>query len=141
MVALLTEVSPDRDTLSSGSSGDSGMYTSRVLPETEWNRLPDDVRQALTPGYAIVVVVENSDGKIIARWCALNVIHLEGLLIDPDYRHSPKVAGRLFGHMILALKEKEIPSVLTLVQEPAVQALAEKVGFVTLPGTLNKLDF
>jgi hypothetical protein len=140
MVALLTEVPPDRDTLSPGSLGDSGVYTSRVLPEAEWDRLPPDVRQALTPGYAIVVVVETEQGEIIARWCALNVIHLEGLLIDPAYRHSPKVAGRLFGHMILALREKEIPSVLTLVQEPTVQALAEKVGFVALPGTLNKLD-
>lgn len=115
-------------------------YTPRILPPEEWDRLPAEVVGGLNPNYAVVLVVEDLAGAIVGRWVVLNTVHLEGLEIDEAHRGNPVVAGQLVRAMITALKEMAIPSVLTIIQDPRVRAMADHFGFRPIPGTIHRLD-
>lgn len=41
----------------------------------------------LPPSDVDVVVVEE-DGKIVAAWTVMNVVHLEGVWVDPEHRRA-----------------------------------------------------
>lgn len=115
------------------------VYTSRILPAEEWDRLPTEVTHTLNPDFSYVAVVE-MDGEIVARWAALNTVHLEGLFIEEAHRQHPAVARQLMTTMFQTLKGVGVVSVVTIIQDPGVQALAERVGFVVVPGAVYRLD-
>lgn len=121
-------------------------YATRILPPDEWGRLasleslgiPPD---RLPPPDSLVIVVEREgDQAIVGRWMAYNIVVLEGLAIDPAYQHFPRVAGGLLNRMMDELRTREIPAVLTLIQTPEVERLAEHAGFVQVPGTVWQKD-
>lgn len=71
--------------------------TSRILPFSEWERLPeelDPILMGLTPGTSRICVVED-EGRIIGRWLVFPVLHAECIEIDASYRRSGGVARRL----------------------------------------------
>ena len=121
-----------------------GEYTARVLPPEEWLHwsasgqlgpapLPD-------PNFSLLIVVQDHTGRIVASWQALNTVHLEGLFIAEDQRHKGSVVRMLLAGMINALNQGRVPAVLTLAQETSIITLAQKFGFVIVPGTLLQLD-
>ncbi len=114
-------------------------YQARILPPEEWDRLPEEVRSAITPEGAAVIVVEAADGAIVARWVALNTIHLEGLYVDPDFRGNPVVARQLTTFMVDALRLLGVPQALTIIQDDRVRRMAATMGFVEVPGTIHHL--
>lgn len=115
-------------------------YAARLLPEHEWTRLPAEIQQALTPNASVVVVVEDPQGAIVARWIAMNVVHLEGLFAEPAVRGHAVVAKLLLTEMHHVLTFLGIPSVVTIAQDDLVRTLARKAGFVDVPGTLHRWD-
>lgn len=121
---------------------DGPAYTVEVLAPEAWTDLQGELAVGegrLHPEHSVVVVVRNPAGEPVARWVALNTVHLEGLLVLPPYRKNPAVAGKLFLGMIEALRDLGIPEVLTLVQDPAVAHLAAEAGFQPVPGQVFKL--
>lgn len=72
---------------------------SRVLPQTEWDRLKGTELEAiyphLDPRRARVMVVENDRGEIVGCWSAFTIVHVEGVWIAPEHRKRGAVAARL----------------------------------------------
>jgi len=118
-----------------------GPYTARILPPEEWDAkfasyelahyvgLPD-------PDSVILVVVEDSEGRIVASWYAMNLVHCEGVYIDEAHRGNPTIAKLLTGALLGECDRRGIPNVLTRALTPSILSLARKLGFEVLPGTL-----
>lgn len=117
-------------------------YRARLLPPDEW-----DARQAELPyppgvldpsEYKRLVVVEDGEGRIVGSWCAMNLVALEGLHLDEAHQHGVAAKHLLYG-MLDTLMKMGTPAAMALIADPAVQALAEKVGFVALPGVAYQI--
>ncbi len=118
-------------------------YTTRVLPPEEWAAKAAELTHLAgvpDPAGSLLVVVEDDGGRIIATWVVMNVIHLEGLHIDPAHRHSP-AAKALFTGMLEAVTTLQAPAVVTLTSDPLVARMAAKVGFAKVfTGDVWQLD-
>lgn len=117
-------------------------YTSRILPPEEYYKLeavgvPAD--SLPNPATSLVGVVE-CDGLIVARWIAMNVVMMEGLRVEEEFRNIPGVARRIVAVMMEELRSKNIEAVLTIVQSPEVGGLAMTAGFEFIPGQLYQKD-
>lgn len=112
-------------------------YRARVLPLEEWQARVGELPYppgAFDPSpNALLVVVEDATGRILASWGAMNLIMLEGLHVDPAHRHGP-VGKHLFAEMIHELLARGVPGASTIVNDPGVAALAQRIGFVKIPG-------
>ncbi|PYQ25565.1 MAG: hypothetical protein DMF56_27175 [Acidobacteria bacterium] len=115
-------------------------YRARLLPPGEWHRLDPQLTPSLDPHRALIVVVENETGNIVARWMAFDTVALEGLSIDPAYQKHPGVAARLMQAMTAALVERNIPQAITMITAPEVERLAGRHGLTPAPGRLWVLD-
>lgn len=116
-----------------------GPYTFRVLaPEERVTRARDLLHYVTLPDpeRSILAVVEDAAGQIVATWTAIELVHLEGLYIDPGSRGNPVVAKLLADGMLDHLRQVGLPAVLTHTPDPAILALARKRDFVIVPGTL-----
>lgn len=102
-------------------------YVGRILPPEEWKRLPADLVAPLDPEYSYIAVVEY-DGAIVARWMALNTVHVDGCYISPHHR-GPTVTRELVVAMFGALEAAGVQSILTLIADPKVMELARHLGF------------
>ena len=102
-------------------------YVGRILPPAEWSKLPTEVVAPLDPEFSYVAVVEYGE-DIVARWAALNTVHLDGCFIAPDHR-GPTVTRELVSTMFSALEATGVQSVLTLIANPEVMELAQHLGF------------
>jgi hypothetical protein len=119
-----------------------GEFKTYVLPPDQWEARRGELPYATLPdpGYTLLVVVENHEGRIVASWMAMNTVHLEGLHVVASERHKGSVSMLLLNGMLQALAEGQVPAVLTLAQEPSIITLAQKFGFRVVPGTLLQLD-
>ena len=75
--------------------------TSRVLPFTEWHRLPeslDPILMELSPVQSRICVVEDK-GEIVAHWLLFPVIHAECVWIAPAKRKTGRTAKKLIDLM------------------------------------------
>ena len=111
------------------------MLETRILEPTEWARVPTDLQALLPhviPGDAQVVVVED-DGRIVASWAVLRVVHLEGLWIDPAYRGRVSVARRLYEATLSAARRWTSGWAMTGAATDDVRALLNTAGAQKLP--------
>lgn len=119
------------------------LYRARVLPGDEWAARAGELAHYTAglpdPEFSILVVVEDTAGRIVASWLAMNTVHLEGLYVDPAHRHTAPVARELLAQMVGELISRQIPAAVTIAQDPAIAELAEHAGFVQIPGTLWQL--
>lgn len=106
----------------------------RLLPPQEWGRLADPALAGLVPGSATIIVVE-VDGQIVAHWAAMQVVHVEGLWMDPDYAGHAGVGRALLSAMVEQLRALQVREALTQAGTPEVEALCEKAGGQRVPGT------
>ncbi len=107
----------------------------RVLPESEWSRLPQEWSPTvphLQPTETQIVVVEDGE-QIVACWGVLRLVHLEGLWIDPAYRTKPGVAVRLYRGAMRAVRSMAKGWVLTGASDDDVRGLLDRAGAVRLP--------
>jgi|SRR5215831_11797565 len=122
-----------------------GLPVARRLPPDEWDRLRDVGPFKTTgvlpdPRFAMVVVLEDPVTQaIVGCWEVTTLALLEGLHLDPAWRHHPAAARRLFFEMLSLLAEYRIKTALTVIQDESVRVLARKAGFTDLPGTLHLL--
>lgn len=109
--------------------------TTRELPPEEWSRLDGTELGAswhqLQPTWARVLVVEDGD-QIVGCWALMNLWHLEGLWLAPEWQHRPSVARRLWVGMRRLMASVGAQSAITASVTPNVQALLEKRA-VALP--------
>lgn len=114
-------------------------YTVRVLPPDEWPRLAHIGHFAAvappSPDHTVILVIEK-DGQILATWGAMDVVHLEGLWVDPAYRDHPALARKLLAGMEDLLREHNISTVFTIGVTLDVLAMAHRLGFQWMPGNL-----
>lgn len=117
-------------------------YTTRILPEAEWGKLAQTdlptVLPYVQPGTMQILVVEDGD-RIVGMWAVWTLTHLEGLWIDPAYRHKPGVARRL-KRETLQLAAQHSPWVMTAAQTPEIRTLLEHAGAVHIPGEMFVLN-
>ena len=109
--------------------------TTRILEPTEWARVPTDLASLLphvVPSDAQVVVVED-EGRIVASWAVLRVVHLEGLWIDPAYRGRVSVARRLYEATLSAARRWTSGWAMTGATTDDVRALLTHAGAQHLP--------
>ena len=108
---------------------DLAKYQSRILPPEEFHKLAGLPLHASVAGTeALVAVVEDDSGQVVATWAAITALHLEGLFVTPDCRHVAPVAKRLVLQMFEALQTIGAQQVVTVTQDDVVAALAEKIG-------------
>ncbi|HET9258256.1 MAG TPA: hypothetical protein VFO16_24085, partial [Pseudonocardiaceae bacterium] len=102
----------------------------RVLPPEEWERLLDvgpfhNTGVIPDPRFALVVVLEDpATQRIVGTWEVTSIGLLEGLHLEPDYRHSTAAASRLFFKMMNVLRDHHVKTVLTVTQDEMVRRLA-----------------
>jgi L-amino acid N-acyltransferase YncA len=113
-------------------------YTLREIPPSERRAL--QVRGVLPPilpaDESSFILVETAGGSFVGRWMALDAVVLEGLYIAPEYRGKFGAAKKLLYGMLDRLRQRKIREVVTLIQDPMVERLAEKAGFTPLAGRL-----
>jgi hypothetical protein len=113
-------------------------YTLREIPPGERRAL--QVRGVLPPilpaAERSFILVETAGGSFVGRWMALDAVVLEGLFIASEYRGKYGAAKKLLYGMLDRLRARNIREVVTLIQDPAVERLAEKAGFAPLDGRL-----
>src|ERR1044071_7902640 len=116
-------------------------YTARLRPHEEWDRLnPPPESLPHDPASAVIVVIEDPTGRIVARWFAYTTVALEGLWVAPDHRHHPGVAARLMQAMTAALVDRNVQMAVTLITDDGVARLAMRHGLFQVPGALWVLD-
>src|SRR4030043_137058 len=110
----------------------------RELPLEEWDRVRNLGHFATcglpNPEYSRILVVETDEGQIVGIWFAMNVVHLEGLWIEPSHRGKSAVGRKLLYGMMKFLKNENVKNVFTLSIEPYITRLALHAGFKQLPG-------
>lgn len=103
--------------------------TDRLLPVTEWHRLKgtslEPALPHLKPERTSIAVVED-DGKIVACWMAVSVMHAEGVWIDPAYRSRISVARKLWRRMKAIVNGQGLDRVLTGADSPQIRALLDR---------------
>jgi hypothetical protein len=108
-----------------------GVYTTRLLPREEWDRLAgtdlETLAPQLDPEHTRIVVVEGPDG-LAACWAATRFVHLEGVWIAPQHRKSPGVVRKLLRGMRWALQVMGASYAITGSTTPDVASLIEKLG-------------
>jgi N-acetylglutamate synthase-like GNAT family acetyltransferase len=113
--------------------------TTRILPPEEWERLSGtelgEVWPILPPACTKVLVVEDTDGRIIGCWALMNLYHAEGLWIAPDHRGKGSVARRLIRDMSKELRELGATTVITAAIDPAIVGYLERMGAEALPAS------
>lgn len=111
-------------------------YTARVLAPDDWDQLYglpiSEGAGAPKPDSSAVVVVADSEGRIVATWAAITFLHLEGCWIAPEHRKDVGVVRALLAEMDEMLQHHQVTSVLTMTADPSVGALARKLGGVKL---------
>lgn len=108
----------------------------RTLPPAEWSRLTGDGWRAMLPHVRpddVEIVVVEDDGRIVASWAVMRVVHLEGLWIDPDYRGRVGVARRLFVATLAAARRWTSGWAMTGAASDDVRAMLTKVGALPVP--------
>jgi hypothetical protein len=111
--------------------------THRILPRADYARLDGTylapLRRAI-PEQARVVIVEDEQGQIIASWLAFAQVHLEGVNIADDYRHSAQVVRHLLRGMREAVDELGASRVTSASDTEMVTDLLLHMGAEPLPG-------
>ena len=118
--------------------------TTRVLPPEEHHRLAHfplaECRGLPDPSRTVILVAETETGEIVGVWCAMTVVHLEGLWVAESYRRTSRVAVQLLRTMKSVLTALGIVQSFTYVETADVLVLALKAGFTRLRGDLLTLD-
>lgn len=116
-------------------------YRARVLPVEEWGRLahtelgPVVEAGALDPVWSRVVVVEDSEGRIVGTWSFYYALHADGVWVDPARRGRAGVARRLLDAGLALAEALGARSVVTGALNPQVERLLTKhLGATPLPG-------
>jgi Acetyltransferase (GNAT) family len=112
--------------------------TSRLLPPAEWSRLVGTELEAIwamLPPTATVVVVEDTEGAIVACWSLFPCLHAEGIWIAPAHRKRGAAGGRLLRATFAEARAQGVTAVVTSATTPEVVTLLEKIRAKALPGT------
>lgn len=113
-------------------------FTPRILPPEEW---PTKLRgtaldgHRLSPEHAVILVVEDQDGQVVACWAAFDAVHVEGLWIKAEHRGKAIVSRTLLKAMLDELHEKAVGEVMTNADTPEIETLLRHVGAHQLPGS------
>jgi len=108
----------------------------RILPPDEWAFKGGDLT-AFNPDFSIIVVVEEGgpEGRVLARWGATTIVHVEGLEVVPEAQKNPAVAGALLRLMVETLLAQNVWEVLTQATSPEVEGMIQTAGGRPVPGT------
>lgn len=120
-------------------------YRGEVLPFSDWPTLEsaDLPLTHLPPAGSLIVVTKDLDlprSPIVGRWMAYSVVMLEGLWLAASHRGRPGVARRLLHKMLQELRDRNVQAAITISQSPEIDAMAERAGFVRVPGTIWQKD-
>jgi hypothetical protein len=114
--------------------------TTRVLPAAEWDRLEgtelDGLADRLSGDRAVVIVVEDSDGRIVGCWAAIWALHIEGLWVAPDHRGKAAVLRRLVHSLNTETAQAGISAVVAGVRDERMRDIASTALGKPLPGQL-----
>lgn len=111
--------------------------TSRILPVEEWPRLKGTEAEAVWPHCDPIntrVLVVEDEGRIVAEWMAIRMVHAECVWIDPTFRHSPRVIRRLLQGMYTVGREWGVKTLITAACTDLVRGLIQKLHGQRLPG-------
>jgi GNAT superfamily N-acetyltransferase len=116
------------------------MLKARVLPPEEWSKLEGvdndlaTVWRQLPIGDVTVLVVEDSDGVIVATWTTFACWHVEGFWVEPAHRKRGVAIGRLVEAMRNLMQVRGVQHVMTGAPSPEIVTLLEHVHATKLPG-------
>lgn len=124
------------------------MLTFRLLPEVEWPRLIQDgmepfASQGLPPVEVRAnwrIIVAEDDGRIIGL-SSLRTEVLNDWTIHPEARRSAHLVTGLWQQTRAVLDQEGVSLVHATVQDdqPEVQSMVERLGYVNAPGKLYVL--
>lgn len=113
----------------------------QLLPE-EFYRLeglPIAANGIPDPTICNILIAELENGDIVGVWSTVSTTALEGLWVREDYRHKTLTAAKLLQSMKMMLGRLGIIQCFTIIQDEYVARLAEKAGFIKVPGDLYML--
>jgi len=109
----------------------------RILPPDEWPRLvgteAEKAWPLLDPKNARIVVVEE-EGRIVATWIVMRVVHVECAWIDPSVRGSFGVMRRILGAMSEVAEAWGAANVISAAENEHVADLLVRLGGTKMPG-------
>lgn len=92
-------------------------------------------RGARPAGDMLIIAVE-ADDTLLAYWPIWTTVHLDGLWVDPDARQHAGVLRSLLEGVSATLRENAVQGAFAVLDMPEHQAMAERLGFVEIPGRL-----
>lgn len=113
----------------------------RVLPLAEWGKLahyePYATHGLPNPDHWEFIVSE-IDGEIVAHCSIFDTVHWDGFFVEEQYRANPVVFGSLLERSLQTLREHGVAGVHLTVpnNQPELEAMVERFGFVPAPGKL-----
>ena len=121
--------------------------TFRLLPPEEWTRLVETGMEPFVsfglpdPEHWRLIVAE-VEGRIIGLSGLYNSVHNDPWWIAPEARHSPTVVRGLWRETKKVLDEAGVSFIYATVadQQPEVQAMVQRLGYVPAPGKLFLLN-
>lgn len=112
--------------------------THRILPSAEWEKLEGTslgpVWRALPTSGVTVIVVEDTDGAIIAHWTFFQCLHAEQLWVAPAHRKRGSAARHLVRAMHEMARAIGTTAFITAADSAEVTALLHGLGAARLPG-------
>jgi len=116
-------------------------YTARVLPPSEWPRLPAECPTSplaaidLSTVYGHLVVLENREGRIVGHWPLVLVWHAEPLYVEPAERNAAAIKALVRG-LQATIAAEQIPLAFAMIDDPGMQWMAERLGFTPTPAPM-----
>lgn len=111
--------------------------TERILPAREWYRLTGleigPLLSTLDPSRTEILVVEDEQGLIVGCWTLLQVLHAEGVWIDPAYRGKSSVARRLWTGMRKLVTSHGAKTFIATADSEGIAPLLARHGHAALP--------
>lgn len=114
----------------------------KILDASEHAQIPPEAIGGHTLPEGSLVAVGMEEGRIVAVWCAVTVVHLEPLWIREDRRKSTYILRRLWMTLRNALASLGVKHTLTVISPavPVTERIASWCGAQRVNGSLYALN-
>lgn len=120
------------------------IFSARVLDAADLPRLAADLPDSplaaqgdeLAKFSGVLLVFEDSAGRIVAHWPLLLAWHAEPCYVHPDFRGSGDLVNQMIDGLKSVMAAMSVPIAFASADEPAVARILGTLGFQRVPGQM-----